>query len=301
MTSRVKKLIVIVAVSLVLLAGSGVLAISYSEVGTTIEIGTEDAVAALSDFSALPQSVIDDATVRATELFGDCQEKCDLFADQLLAIYQEASDEDFVIIFSSGGWGWSLAEASPGWTSIFDGIESELTSSGYTSLMLNHTRADNSFMGRLEELSAMFTGYQFKAEDLASRADFLTTHVPDLTVILAGESNGTIITDSAMEILVDNPQVYSIQTGPPFWHQQMMTERTLVLAGNGIVPDALSEGDVIGITWGYFKDWFNLSKPVSYFGTAPHYIAAPGHDYWWQYPEVYAQITSFLEQNFGVN
>ncbi|MDH5696005.1 MAG: hypothetical protein OEZ00_05305 [Dehalococcoidia bacterium] len=300
MGSKIRRLGIVIALSLVLMLGIVVLTASYSESGVTCEVGAEGSIASLADFSAVPQSVVDDATELATELFGDGQEKCDDFVNQLLSIYLEAGDKDFVIFFNPGGWGWNLVEASPGWRSIFTGIKSELDSSGYTALMLNHVRAVDSFLGRLDEAGEMITGYQLKAKDLACRAEFLTTHIPDLKVILAGESTGTIITDSAMKILADNPRVYSIQTGPPFWHQNTMLDRTLVLADNGITPDSLSQGDYPGITWGYFKDWFNLSESEDYFGTAPHYIAAPGHDYWWQYPEVYSQITNFLKQNFAI-
>jgi len=300
MASKIQRLGIVIALGLVLLLGIGVLAASYSGSGVTCMIGTEGLPSSLSDFSVVPQSVVDDATGLATELFGDCQEKCDDFANQLLAVYSEAEDKDFVVIFNSGGWGWNLAEDSPGWGSIFTGIESELDKSGYTALMLNHLRVVDSFRGRFDEVGGMITGYHSKAKDLACRAEFLVTHIPDLKVILAGESTGTVITDSAMKILADNPQVYSIQTGPPFWHQTAMLGRTLVMTDNGIIPDSVNQGDFLSITSGYFKSWFGLSEPEDDFGTAPHYIAAPGHDYWWQYPEVCSQITNFLRQNFRI-
>ncbi len=299
MVSKIRRLGIVIALGLVLLLGMVVLVASYSESGVTCEIGAEGLPPSLADFSAVPQLVIDDATGLATELFGDCQEKCDDFVNQLLAIYLEAEDKDFVIVFNSGGWGWNLVEDSPGWWSIFDGIESELESLSYTSLELNYLRVADSFQGRLDEVGEMLTGYQSKAEDLACRAEFLTTHIPDLKVILAGESTGAVITDGAMEILEDNPRVYSIQTGPPFWHQTAMSERTLVMTGNGITTDSFCQGDLPSIFLGYFKKWFGLLEPEDDFGTTTHYIAAPGHDYWWQYPEVCSQITNFLTQNFA--
>ena len=298
--SKIRRLGIVITLGLVLLLGIVVLTASYSESGVTCMIGTEAVPSSLSDFSAIPQSVVDDATELAVELFGDGQEKCDDFVNQLLAIYSEAEDEDFVVVFNSGGWGRNLVEASPGWWSIFIGIESELDNSDYTSLMLNHLRAADGFLGRLDEVGEVINGYQSKAEDLACRVDFLTTHITDLKVILAGESTGAIITDSAMKILADNPQVYSIQTGPPFWHQTTMLNRTLVMSGNGITRDSLSQGDLLSIILGYFKGWFGLSEPVVDFGTPPHHIDAPGHDYWWQYPEVCSQITNFLRHNIGI-
>ncbi|GAH81153.1 unnamed protein product, partial [marine sediment metagenome] len=206
--------------------------------------------------------------------------------------------KDFVIVFNPGGWGWNLVEASPGWWSIFDGIESELESLGYTSLMLNHQRAVDSFLGCLDEAGEMLTGYQSKAKDLACRAEFLTTHIPHLKVILAGESTGAVITDGAMEILEDNPQVYSIQTGPPFWHENIMLDRTLVLTDNGIIPDSFSRGDIPAMIGGSIRALFGISQPEDETGAILYYVRAPGHDYWWQYPEVCSQITNFLKQNF---
>jgi hypothetical protein len=290
---------ILIALSLVLLLGAVVLVASYSESGITTSIGTEGLPLLLADFSTVPQSVVDGASRLATELFGDCWEECDNFVSQLLAVYSEAEDKDFIIMFNPGGWGWNLLEESPGWWSIFDGIESELGSLSYTSLELNYLRAVNSFRGRIDAVKELMNGYQEKAKDLACRVDFLTTYLPGLRVILAGESTGAIIADGAMEILEDNPRVYSIQTGPPFWHQTPMLERTLVMTDNGITDDSFSDGDLFAIIWGYLKKVFGLTELEDDFGTSPHYVTAPGHDYWWQYPEVSSRITDFLRQNFG--
>jgi len=298
MASKIRRLGIVIALGLVLVLGMVVLVASYSESAVTCEIGTEGLPLTLADLSAVPQSVIDDATRLATELFGDYPEEYDDFVNQLLALYSEAQDKDFVVVFNPGGWGWNLVEASPGWWSIFDGIESELESSGYTSLMLNHQRAVDSFLGCLDEAGEMITGYQSKAKDLACRAEFLTTHIPDLKVILAGESTGAVITDSVMNLMADNPQVYSIQTGPPFWHQTTMLDRTLVLTDNGIIPDSFSRGDIPAMIGGSIRALFGISQPEDETGEILYYVRAPGHDYWWQYPEVCSQITNFLKQNF---
>lgn len=299
MAGRFRRLGIVIALGLVLLLGVVVLAVSYSDSGVFSEIGAEGLPLTLADFSAVPQSVVDDATNLAVELFGDYPEEYDDFVNQLLALYSEAEDKDFVVVFNPGGWGWSLVEASPGWSSIVNGIKSELESSGYTSLMLNYQRAADSFLGHLDEAGEMMTGYQSKARDLAYRAEFLTTHVPDLKVILAGESNGAIITDSAMNLLADNPQIYSIQTGPPFWHQTTTLERTLVLTDNGIVPDSFSRGDIPAMISSSIRALFGISQPEDESGEILYYVRAPGHDYQWQYPGVCSQITAFLRQNFA--
>ena len=287
-------LVVVIALAIVLLVPSPLVT------GVTCEVGTGGLPLSAYDISAVPQSVAEDAARLATGLFGDCQEKCNHFVNQLLAMYSEAKDRDFVVIFNSGGWGWNLLETSLGWQSIFAGIESELASSGYTSLLLDYRQTVQTSRGCLDELVERRAGYPSKAKGLASKVEFLTNHNPGLRVILTGESTGTVICDSVMNILGDNPQVYSIQTGPPFRYKHMVLDRTLLLTNNGIVPDSYSQGDFWAVLWGNLGYWFHLSQPVDDFGTTPHYVGAPGHDYWWQYPEVCSQITNFLQQNFGV-
>jgi len=276
-----------------------VLALSASPIAVICEIGSGGLPLSANNLSAVPQSVAEDADRLATELLGDGQEKYDDFVNQLLVAYLKAKDKDFVIVFNPGGWGWNLVERSPGWWSIFTGIESELDSSGYTSLLLNYRRTVNTLQGRVDEIVEMITGYSSKAEELANRVEFLTTHIPDLRVIIAGESLGAVISDQAMNLLADNPQVYSIQTGPPFWHDNIMLNRTLVMSDNGIVPDSFSQGDFRTIIIGNLQSFFGLSQPEDKFGTILHNVGAPGHDYWWQYPQVYSRVASFLDKNFG--
>ena len=298
MPGKIGKVGILIVLALVISLGVVVLALSYSEAGVTTEIWTEGFPIAASDLSAVPQSVVEDAIGLATELFGDYQEKGNDFANQLLALYLEAKDKDFIIVFNPGGWGWNLVETSPGWWSIFNGIKSELDSSGYTSLLLNHQRTAETSLGRLDEFVEMMALYPSKAEDLASRVEFLTSHIPDLQVIIAGESTGTVITDKVMNILKDNPQVYSIQTGAPFWHKNTMLDRTLVMTSNGIIPDSFSQGDFLTIIGANLRAFFGLSQDDS--GRILKYVGAPGHDYWWQYPGVHSEIKDFLDKNFGV-
>lgn len=293
-----QRLAVVLAIVLPLFVG--VLVLTASQIGVTSEIYRGELPLSASDLSAVPQSVADDAARLATELFGDSQEKYDEFVNQLLGTYLQAKDKDFVLVFNSGGWGWSLIEASPGWLSIFTGIESELNSSGYTSLLLTHQRTDDTLQGRLDEIVQMITGYSSKAEDLAYRVEFLITHIPELRVIIAGESNGTVICDQTMDILTDSSQVYSIQTGPPFWHDNIMLDRTLVMTYNGRFPDSFSQGEFLTMTRASLRALLGLPQPENESGSVLSFVQAPGHDYWWQYPEVYFQITNFLDKNFGI-
>ena len=298
MKNRIHRLAILTALTGVLLLAVVLLGLSYAEVGVTDEIWAEGLTTSAYNFADVPQSVAEDATRLAAELFGDAKDKSEYFVDQLLATYLEAENKDIIVIFNSGGWGWNLIEKSPGWTSILTGIKSELDSLGYESLLLNYKRTSETQLGRVKESIEVMTNCPSKAKDLARRVEFLTDNLPDLRVIVAGESNGAVVSDSTMNLLRDNQRVYSIQTGTPFWHKTIMLDRTLVLNSNGVVPDSFSQGDIPTILWATTKFCLGLSSPDDDPGHILYYLRAPGHDYSWQYPEVYSQIVTFMNGNF---
>ncbi|MFC2012899.1 hypothetical protein ACFLUE_01275 [Chloroflexota bacterium] len=264
-------------------------------------VGSEGLPISVGDFSGVPSSVIDDAVGLADGLFGEHQEKREDFVNQLLATYLEAKDKDFILFFNSGGWGWNLLEISPSWQTISAGIQSELDISGYSSVWLNYRRTVDTFRGHLDEIMSQVSLYPQKAKDLACRVKFLTNHIPDLRVILGGESLGTIICDSAMNIMQDNQRVYSIQTGPPFWYKNVMLDRTLVIRSGGIIPDAFSQGDIFKVICANLEAFFGFPVPDDGSGNILLYFRAPGHEYWWQDAAVSSRITDFLEQIPGSN
>lgn len=294
------KLGVFVALATVLLLGALILAFSYIDIGLPALVGGQEEPMAVQDLSEIPESVAEDARALAVELYGDYQDKRDEYVDQLLAAYVEVKDQDFVLIFNPGGWGTKILENSPGWTEICQGITLELDKLGYSTLMLDYRRTTRSLRGIDKELVELFAVYPSKAKSLARRVEFLTRNVPDLKIIVAGESIGTVISDTVMGILQDNPRVYSIQTGPPFWHKHMVTERTLVLDTNGRVPDAFSQGNIPAMLITSLKALVGIPLTEDeQAGRIFYFVRAPGHDYNWQYPGVYSKITDFLKQNFS--
>ncbi len=299
MRDKINQLGILLTLTIFLLFGVLLVASSFPSGGVVSKLGTDGLPLVVYDLSAIPQSVVEDANELAKTLFGDYQEKADDFVRQTLAIYSEAKDKDFVILFNSGGWGWRPLEKTRGWGSIFTGIKSELNYMGYQALILDYERTEESWRGRLDEASEMANYYPRKAKHLASKVAFLTKHDPELKIIVTGESNGTVICDRVMTLLENNPQVYSIQTGPPFWHKRATLERTLVLTSSGIVPDTFSQGSLLTIIIANLKALLGLSQTSEDSGKILFHIRAPGHDYWWQHPNVYSEITNFLEQNFG--
>jgi hypothetical protein len=253
----------------------------------------------IEDFSVIPQAILENAAKSAAKLFDNDRRNQNEFISQLLAIYLEARDKDIVIINNSGGWGWSPLETFPHSYKLIAGINSKLNSLGYDTLWLDHFRTSKNLSGCVSELMLAADLYPAKAEDLAARVEFLTSHIPGISVILAGESNGSTICGDVMQILAENPRVYSIQLGPPFWNKGGTSDRSLVLRSNGSVPDSFSQGDAITIIRSNLEALLGISQ--QYPGHILFYIGAPGHDYDWQYDGVSSRVLEFLDNNFNLN
>lgn len=279
-------LVVAISLAAVLLAPSPV------SPAITFVVGAETPLQ-LRDYSAVPQPVVEDAGRLAAELFGNDQKKQAEFTSQLLATYIAARDKDVVVIFNSGGWGWSSVLDFPYGPDFVAGFESALADLGYTSLMLDHYRTGSNINGLVSELLFAVDKYPPKAIDLASRIEFLTRHLPGIKIIVTGMSNGASICEDVVLILRDNQQVYSIQLGPPFWNDSTISNRALVLRSNGIVDDTFSQGDIITIIRINLEALLGISQDDP--GNILLYIGAPGHDYRWQHPAVRSQIINFLE------
>jgi hypothetical protein len=269
-----------------------------AEIGMSQDVGSTDATAAPVDNALVPRNVVANAAQAAAGLFGNSQKKQQVLVDQLLATYVEAKDKDVVVVFNSGGWGWNGSQTS-GWSSILDGIKTQLENEGYRTVIINYRRTGSGLRAIFKEFYEAALRYPNKAPELAVRIKFLTDSLPDLKVIIAGESTGTVISDKTMVLLKNEPRVFSIQTGTPFWHKSADNGRSLLINSNGAVPDTFSYGDVPAMVWATVKSWFGLDSPDDEAGNILFWLRAPGHDYSWQYPGVYDGVVNFIKNNFG--
>ena len=269
-----------------------------SNIGMASDIGIKEPVFTDVDFSSVPQSVVDDAEEMADELVGNNEARHQDVVNQLVGSYIAARDADIVIFFNSGGMGWNYVADTPGWSTILEGITSELEGLGYRPLILNYCRTSKGLWGSVKEIIEASTRYSKKVPGMEKRVEFLIDHLPDLKVIITGESTGTTITEEAMSFFRDRPNVYSIQTGNPFWYETSDQERTLRINTNGTYADAFSGGNVPGMIWATFKHWIGLSSTEEHPGDILKWLKAPGHHYSWQYPAISSEITEFLEENF---
>jgi len=202
-----------------------------------------DEIITADNVSNIPSFVLEDAQNTAYSVYGNDEAKVSNLINQLLGTYQASMGKDVVIIFNSGGWGWDPMAEISGWGSILQGIESTLNNYGLDSLVIDYKRTPHSLTGVINEIESMLGFYSFKIDELVARANFLTRQYPELKVILTGESNGSVISEEAMQQLRGNSCVYSIQCGTPFWHSSQSSDHSLIINSNGVEPDSFLMGN----------------------------------------------------------
>jgi hypothetical protein len=292
---RLKKIKSALMFAAVLLVGLVLfLTFSFSGIAVLSEVQAKNYVEP-SAFK-VPPEVYQDALTAAVNKYSQTP-RSEEYARQLISGYKKSIDKDFLIIFSAGGWGSKTLGESAHWISIISGMQSQFEKCGYKTGVMCYQRTQDDIRGQLYELKEMVTGYIEKADDFAGCVNFVTDHNPKLRVILAGESTGTMICDSAMNLLKDNQNVYSIQTGSPFWQKNTIRERTLVVNDNGVVPDAFAKGDLFAVVRSSLNSLIFGEEEE---GDILLIFSAPGHQYWWQNPGVCSEINKFLSANFGV-
>ncbi len=250
----------------------------------------------------------EEANHLAQQIFGNDIKKCASFINRLLDICNRAQGKDFLLIHNPGGWGCTSLEHLLKWErSIVEGVSSTIERLGYSWLLIQYFRSGNSRLAHLRDMKeqAIFfsNNKSSKAKVMAAELKFITRHLRNIKVILIGASQGAAFSNAVMQQLGELHQVYSIELGIFFPHlsQRVITERTLAIDSNGVMPDPmvhrnLKVGFKAYITAPYRWAKYRLQgKPEKF----TYCINAPGHDYNWQYPEVKQRIIDFLNTNFG--
>jgi len=250
----------------------------------------------------------------AAEVVGTSREAQEQFVAELLDLYHNVKDNDLAIFCIPGGWGKKPLAANAEGRSWLVGIKAELNRLGYKYCEVDDIRTGNGLMEYLFEFKEQLTHYPSKARELAAKIDFLTHNVAGLKIIVTGQSNGAAFAGEVISHLENNPGVYSIQVGIPFWHRVSKTSRSLVIDNNGVRADALTERDLLRLLKANAVkmfiinhvpsftpiDWV-ITRAILVFG--PYNLGlglqAPGHEYMWEYPGVGPVMEAFLVKNFS--
>jgi len=244
----------------------------------------------------------------AQQLFGNETEKCAGFTNRLLDICSRAQGKDFLLIHNPGGWGNTTLEHLLQWErSIVEGVSATIERLGYSWLLMQYFRSGNSWWAHMRDVKKeacfFLKGESFKAGVMAAELKFIIRHLSSIKVIMIGVSQGAAFSNAVMRQLDELPQVYSVELGLFFPHmsRRVVTERTLAIDSNGLMPDPMAHRNLKAGFKSYITAPFRWikyrlqGKPEKF----TYCINAPGHDYNWQYPEVQRQIIDFLNLNFG--
>jgi hypothetical protein len=249
----------------------------------------------------------EEAQLLAGQLFGDDTRKRNGFANRLVDICSRASGKDFLLIHNPGGWGSTDMENLLLWErSIVEGVGSTMEKLGYKCLSIQYFRSHHGWQAIIEDIGEQTRFFSSKARIMAAELEFVTGHFDTMRVIMIGVSQGAAFSDAVTQNLDGQKnRVFSIELGMPFPYKsrRLITERTLALDSNGLMPDALMDWNVptilrtyltAPIRWAKFR---MQGKKVKF----TYCINVPGHDYNWDYPEVQHKIESFLNIHFGDN
>ncbi|MBI2849919.1 MAG: hypothetical protein HYX80_02615 [Chloroflexi bacterium] len=251
------------------------------------------------------ETLSEEASRLAEQLFEHNGKKRSSFISQLLEMCERAEGKDILLIHNPGGWGSTQMENLLQWErSIVEGIGATLGKLGYKCSTVQYFRTGHGWhaiMGDIREQTRFFTS---KAKIMAAELEFVVRHYNNLRVVMIGVSQGAAFSNAVTQRLNGLDRVYSIELGIPFPYKskRVMTERTLALDSNGLMPDALMEWNVPIITRTYFSAPFRWVKHRLHGEKVKftYCINLPGHDYNWDYPEVQRQIEDFLKTKFGV-
>ncbi len=249
----------------------------------------------------------EEARLLAQQLFGNDFKKYASFSNRLLDIGTRAQGKDFLLIHNPGGFGSTPLEQCLQWErSIVEGVSTTIDRLGYSWLLTQYFRGGNNWWAHVRDIKEQarffFKGKSPKAEVMAAELKFITQHISNLKIILIGASQGAAFSNAVMRQLDELHQVYSIELGIFFPHmpRRVVTERTLAIDSNGVMPDPMAHRNLKAGFKAYLtapSRWVKYrlqGKPEKF----TYCINTPGHDYNWEYPEVQRQIVDFLNLNF---
>lgn len=253
-----------------------------------------------------PDTLKEEAGRLAEQLFKGDSVKQERFIAWLMDVYDKSSDKDFLLIHNPGGWGTTNIENLLQWErSIVEGVSKTIEKLGYSRHLMQYFRTGDGYREIARDIREQAKFFENKSKLMAAELDFIAGHLDKLRIVMIGVSQGAAFTNAVTQQLNNAEKIYDIELGLPFPYKskRVITERTLALDSNGLMPDSLMEWDVPTIIKTYLTAPFRWLKyrlqgrRIKF----TYCINVPGHDYNWDYPEVQRQVEDFLTSNFGNN
>lgn len=246
---------------------------------------------------------IEDQARALAECLFDSSRNQEEFAEELTTWYIQAKDVDVLLVYNPGGFGAGPLSQDPEWPSVMYGIQEYLEEQwGYTSVIVEHTRADYAGLGFLKAADDIRNEYSSTAPILAAKMGFLSKYVPGLRIIITGRSFGAVFANEVIGLLPTNDRVFSVQAGrsPSYTPTSESDNRTLLIENNGTGADAWSDGDLWTIIQANLGHVPSSSPPEEgSMQILKWYLRVPGHAYTWVLPGVQDEVIEFLDERFA--
>ncbi len=259
----------------------------YSNTG--IENNTDD----------VSEELKNDAIKIAESIYGNNKGRIEIAVNRYLSVYNTVKNNDFVIFFNSGGFGWADFKVIPTWVTIIDGIKEYLSSKGKSVYVINFIRTYSKFWSMKTEADVIVGHGTSKTDELTGMIELLLKYTK-CNVLLTGESQGAAVCEFTIQRFKNSPRVFSIQTGSPFWNLSKPFSRSLVINDNGRHYDTFALGE-----WGtMIKVHYNKivhHEEVIDAGNIFNIISAPGHQYSWEFNKVRNEIIDFIDKEMLSN
>lgn len=212
--------------------------------------------------------------------------------------FDSIAKSDVIIVFNSGGWGYTPFEKAEDFAPIVQEIKTNLEQWGYNSVIIPYTRTQNNFFGRITALKEFFNYFELNSQILSEKTEDLLKQFPDKKIILAGLSQGgTFVEETIGKISKESKKsVYGIAVGTPFWAKPIESDNIIRITNEG--KDVLSKGSFEVLLAALVKaplKW-TFSKLKGDNIAFSHSFNAKGHMYNWSSSEVGPEIISFLEK-----
>lgn len=213
--------------------------------------------------------------------------------------FSSLPDSDVIIVSNSGGWGDTLWQNAKDFAPIVRGVQGELNSLGFSSMVVPYVRTGGGFARKLNGLKEGLGIYSRQAELVAKEIDSFLQSYPQKRVIMAGLSNGASFVNAVMFKLPPEirGRVCAIEVGPPFWVKEKNESDILFIKNKN---DALAKGNVLELLSTFLSAPFKWTfshlrgKHLTYSKA----LFVPGHRYSWDSPQVGLKIKEFLRKKF---
>ena len=179
---------------------------------------------------------------------------------------------------------------------IVEKMQQTLGQWGYSVAVIPYSRTKDDLLGRIAGLRELMNNFKNSSNDLAEKIESLNENFPDKKIIVTGLSVGGAFATKTYEKLSEEVKgsVYTIAVGTPFWADNFENSNLIQVDNKG--KDSLVEGDVSPLFFSLVKSPFKwlVAKINGQNLPLSRAFQAPGHNYYWESPEVGLKIISFL-------